>query len=213
MIDTRFVYLAMFINLVGIAQYVYGSLRNEVRPHPVTWLLWALAPLVAFAGQASEGVGHAALLTLVAGICPCLVFLICLRRRQARWSVSAFDLACGGLSLVAVVLLAVYRQADRPDGLAIAADGLAAIPTYRKSVRDASSESWVPYGCLAASALLTLSTIRVWTFASAGFAIYLAVLGTSLSVIVALGSRPAVGPERDAFSLTRKRHHRMSATM
>jgi hypothetical protein len=130
-----------------------------------------------------------ALVTLMAGISPSLVFLISVRRKDAHWTVSAFDLACGLVSLAAIVFLATYREMGVAIGLAIASDALASIPTYHKSIVDPSSESWVLYGCLSVSALITLATITTWTITSAGFATYLAMLGISLSLLIVFGKR------------------------
>jgi hypothetical protein len=35
------------LNLAGCAGYGRHTLRGQVRPDPVTWLLWTLAPCVA----------------------------------------------------------------------------------------------------------------------------------------------------------------------
>jgi hypothetical protein len=193
LIDGRFLYLALCLNVIGTSLYLYKSLTDSVRPHLVTWLLWAIAPLVAFAGQASAGAGRVALLTLLAGISPAVVFLVSVRQKDAHWKVSAFDLACGLTSLAAIVFLAIYREKGAAIGLAIASDAIASVPTYRKSIVDPSSESWVLYGCLSISALVTLATLRTWTITSAGFAAYLAVLGVSLSLLIAFGKASSTG--------------------
>lgn len=195
MIDERFVLLALLLNLVGPATYLVRLVRGQVRPHVVTWTLWALAPYVAFLAQLGEGVGASSLITLASGTGPAAVAVAVVVRsrtnRSAIWSVTPFDLLCGGLSLVGLALWIVYRNAGFAIGLAIVADTLAAVPTYRKSLRDPRSESWLVYALLAGSAVITLATIDTWTFSEYGFVAYLAVLGTSIAVTIVAGNRRA----------------------
>ncbi|GII65330.1 hypothetical protein Skr01_54150 [Sphaerisporangium krabiense] len=189
MIDPKFVFLALCFNVLGSAVYLRSALQNKIRPHLVTWFLWAVAPYLAFAAQMQEGVGLVSLVTLIAGINPTIIFLATLRSRDAHWSVSAFDLTCGALSIAGLVLWITYRQAGFAVTLAILSDALASAPTFKKSLSDPQSESWSVYGCLSVSSLITLATIDDWKFANYGFVGYLAVLGTSLTMIVLMGSR------------------------
>ncbi|MBO3748040.1 hypothetical protein J5X84_18355 [Streptosporangiaceae bacterium NEAU-GS5] len=189
MIDSRFVFVALCFNVLGTAVYLREALKGRVRPHPVTWFLWALAPGVAFIAQINDGVGLPALVTLMAGVNPLLIFLASIRNKAAQWSISSFDLLCGSLSIVGVAGWLVYRQAGFAVAFSILSDGLAAIPTFRKSRSDPQTESWIVYGCLSVSALITLATIDTWRFANYGFAAYLAVLGISLTTVNILETR------------------------
>ncbi|MGW4981506.1 hypothetical protein [Streptomyces mirabilis] len=77
--------------LRGVAQrgvWIPGVMCIGTRGH-VTWLLWALAPGVAFAAQAARHVGLPALTTLSVGLGPLLVFLCALSRPGFRRQLSA----------------------------------------------------------------------------------------------------------------------------
>ncbi|WP_433607895.1 hypothetical protein ACQP2P_34010 [Dactylosporangium sp. CA-139114] len=189
MLDPRFVLCAVAFNIFGTAWYVRGAIRNTVRPHPVTWLVWAVAPGVAFVVQVGSSVGLQSILTLVVAANPAVVFAVLLRDRDVRWSVSGLDVLCGGLALIALVAWVTFRDAGASVMLAVTADLLAAVPTFRKAWKDPHSESLMIYACVATSAGITLLTVDRWSLAEAGFATYLGALGVTMTIIVAVARR------------------------
>jgi hypothetical protein len=189
MIPQNFVLLALCFNIFGTAIYIRQSLKNEVKPHLVTFFLWALAPLVAFAAQVSQGAGIVALVTLVTGVNPAVIFAVSIRRSDVHWSLSMFDVACGSLSLIGIILWWLSRDGVYAIALAIAADAVASAPTFRKSYSHPESESPILYTLSAISAIITLLSIQVWTFGRYGFAAYLLVIDLSLALIIALSGR------------------------
>ncbi|WP_436533680.1 hypothetical protein [Actinoplanes sp. HUAS TT8] len=189
MIPSGFVFLALAFNCLGAGFYLYRLVRREIQPHIVTWALWALAPGLAFSAQVSDGLGLAALVTLFTGVSPLVVVVVLILRGQAAWGVTGFDVFCGALSVLGIAAWLLTRHAAYAVVLAIAADALASVPTYRKSWRDPESESWFNYGCLTVSALITLATISGRTLSHYAFAGYLAVLGAGLTAIILLRGR------------------------
>lgn len=57
MIDEKFVFLAVILNFLGSLSYLIATIKGEVKLNKVTWFIWALAPLIAFAAEISLGVG------------------------------------------------------------------------------------------------------------------------------------------------------------
>lgn len=196
MLDARFVFLALALNTLGAALYLKETLRGEVRPHPVSWLLWTLAPSIAFAAQLVEGVGLPSLLTLAVAINPIAVLVVLVKSSKSRWRVSAADVAYGALSFTGLVLWIIYKNAMFAIWLSIATDALAAIPTYRKAIAHPRSEAWLQYALLAVSSALVLMTIDQWNAAGSLFAVYLVLLGLSLTIIVLIGQSRIVAATR-----------------
>jgi hypothetical protein len=124
----------------------------------------------------------------MAGINPTLVFLVSIRRTDAHWSISAFDLLCGLLSVIGLAFWIVFQNAGFAIVISIVADAFASVPTYRKSLSDPESEEWTLYGCLTVSALISLATIKNWTFPEFGFVGYLALIGISMTLIILVGN-------------------------
>ncbi|MFI5960039.1 hypothetical protein [Cryptosporangium sp. NPDC051539] len=189
MIDSNFVFLAFAFNVLGTSVYVRKALQGRVKPHLVTWTLWAIVPYIAFFAQISEGVHLPAFITLVAGLNPTCTLIVAVRSKSAHWKTSVFDVVCGVSAGLGVAMWCVFSDARYAIVFAILADALAAIPTFAKSFTNPESESSFQYACLAASALITLASLDVWSFASYGWAAYLAVLGIGLALTIRIRGR------------------------
>jgi hypothetical protein len=183
-IDPRFVLLGALISAVGGLGYLAGTLRGSVRPNRVSWLMWALAPLVAFAAELQQGVGLQSLMTFMVGFLPLLIFLASFANREAAWRLTRFDLVCGGLSLAGVCLWAATRSGNVAIIFAILADALAAVPTLVKAAVAPETEGCTPYLSGSISAAITLLTVTDWTFASYAFPLYICVIGLLLTALV-----------------------------
>ena len=173
------------LNLGGSGVYALRTLRGSVRPNPVTWLLWTLAPGVAFAAQVARHVGLPALTTLSVGLGPLLVLLCALTRPGFRGTrPTCAELCCAALSLAALAGWWITAQPDAALALSILADGCAALPTVVKCYGSPETEDRTVYALMALSAVLTLVTLPVWTFSAAGFSVYLLTLCGTLLVLL-----------------------------
>jgi hypothetical protein len=169
MIDERFVYLAFVFNLIGTSSYLYEVIKGRAKPHKVTWFLWALAPLIAFAAQINQGVGISALMTFAVGFGPLVIFIASFFNKKSDWQITKFDLFCGAISIFALILWGLTKDAFLALVLAMAADGVACIPTYLKSYKHPETEDYRAYLFAGISALITLATIQTWSFLYYGF--------------------------------------------
>lgn len=173
MIDTKILLVVPVLSLIGSGSYVRDVLRGRAKPNRVTWVLWALAPLIAFAAEIHAGVGLQSLLTFMAGFGPLLVVIASYVSRKAVWKLTKFDFVCGGLSLLGLVLWLLTRHGDIAIIFAIMADALAALPTLAKSYREPESETSFVFMMAIISSGLTLLTVQDWTIANAAFATYI----------------------------------------
>ncbi|MEU8687675.1 hypothetical protein [Streptomyces sp. NPDC048665] len=186
------------LNLCGSGVYALRTLRGSVRPNPVTWLLWALAPGVAFTAQVARHAGLPAITTLSVGLGPLLVFLCVLSRPGFRRTrPTPAELCCAALSLGALIGWWITTEAETALALSILADGCAAVPTVVKCCRHPETEERTVYALMALSAALTLITLPAWTFITAGFSCYLLTLCGTLLILLgrrsgesSLGSLP-----------------------
>jgi hypothetical protein len=201
MIDEHFVILGAIIGFLGGLVYLAATLKGTVQPNRVSWFLWCLAPLVAFAAEVQQGVGLPALLSFVAGFNPLLVLVASFASRKSAWQVTRFDLCCGALSLAGLGLWYVTRIGNVAIVFAILADGLAAVPTLVKAYRAPESESWVPFLAFSASAAITLLTISSWNFATYGFPVYLLGIGLVLTSLIKFRLGRLVNPNFASRSL------------
>lgn len=173
MINENFVILAVLLNIWGSLGYAFLTLKGRVKPNRVTFSLWALAPLVAFGAQLDKGVGLIALMTFMAGFGPLLVLIASFLNKESYWQLTRFDYICGGLSLAGLTLWALTGEGNLAIGLAIMADGLAALPTVVKSYRAPETENYFLYFLSMIGAGITILAVDQWSFAHYGFPIYI----------------------------------------
>jgi hypothetical protein len=184
MLDPRFVFLAAAIDLAGTAAYARDTLLGHTKPNRVSWLLWTVAPLIGFFAQISQGVGLIAVLTFVIAFGPFLVLAASFINKQSYWKITTFDLACGGISVLALILWLATGQGVIAILLSMVADFTAGIPTVVKSYTNPETESSGAYFAGIFSAGITFFTIRNWNVATYAFPVYLFVMCAILFMLV-----------------------------
>jgi hypothetical protein len=199
MIDAHFAILGALIVLTGNAAYALDTVRGNTQPNRVSWMLWALAPMIAFAAEVVQGVGLDAVLTFAVGFGPLLVVVASFLDPKAYARVTPFDAGCGVLSLVALGAWAATGRGNLAILLSILADFLAAIPTIRKAYRHPHTEHAVAFVSGVAGATITLLTIKgeEWGFASVAFPAYIALDSGLIALLILMPRprRPAVSGE------------------
>jgi hypothetical protein len=190
-LDERFVILGALAALVGTGSYVWATLTGRAQPNLVTWGCWAAAPLIAFAAEVQEGVGLRSLMTFVVGAGPLLIVTAAFVSRHAYWKLGPFDLACGTLSVIALVGWAVTRSGVVAILLAIVADLVAGIPTIVKTWRAPETEEPRNFALSAVNAVIALLTVDEWTTANVAFPLLITATGITLTTIAYTRGRQA----------------------
>lgn len=193
MLDERFVYVTLVLNLAGTAHYIAMIRHGQVRPNRASWLLWAIAPAVVLAAELDQGVGLRTVMTFGIALGPLLVVIASYTTPSAYWRLGALDWACGGLSGLALVLWAVTESAAVAIILSIASDALAAIPTIRKAITHPETEHPLFFVLVSLGGALTLLTIQRWTFADWAFPVYIFVFPGFLALLIWRQQRRASG--------------------
>jgi len=210
-INENWIYLGTAIGAAGAAVYLRDTLRGTTQPNRVTWLLWAVAPLLAAAVEFNEGVGLRALPTFMVGFMPLLIFIGSFHNSASVWKVRRMDYACGVVSVIGTVVWLVTRDGVLAISAAIAADFLAGIPTLMKSWTHPGSETVHSYIGAVISMVILLLTVDHWTFDVVAFPLFVACVASVESVLVGLeiGPRfrrsrhPGAGSAEPAEEMTR----------
>ncbi len=176
MIDQNFVIVGAIIAAAGSLSYLVDTLKGKVKPNRVSFLLWSLAPLIAFFAEVKQGVGIQALMTFIVGFLPLTIFIASFVNKKAVWNLTGFDLMCGALSIIGLVLWFITKSGNIAIIFSILADGLAAMPTIVKSFNYPETESAWPYFASTISAILTLLTVKVWNIANIAFPLYIVLI-------------------------------------
>lgn len=173
MLPDYFVIIGTLIGAAGSVAYLVNTVKGKVRPNRVTFLMWSFAPLIAFSAQIKQGVGLEALMTFSTGFLPFTVFIASFVNKKSEWKLTKFDLICGILSLIGLVLWLITKVGNIAIIFSIVADGIAAVPTIVKAWKYPGTEMAWPWIATVFGVLLTLLTISEFTFANCGFILYI----------------------------------------
>ena len=196
MISENWIYLGTAIGALGAALYLRDTLRGTTKPNRVTWLLWAVAPLLAAAVEFNQGIGLRALPTFMVGFMPLLIFVASFHNPASVWKIRRIDYACGVFSIVGTVVWLVTRNGVVAISAAIAADFLAGIPTLMKSWTHPQTETLYSYVGAVVSMGIVLLTITDWTFEVAAFPIFVLCSASVDSVLIGLEPGPRLARAR-----------------
>jgi hypothetical protein len=165
-INENWIYVGTAIGAAGALVYLRDTLRGTTQPNRVTWLLWAIAPLLAAGVEFSEGAGLRALPTFMVGFMPLLIFIGSFHNSAAVWKVR------------------VTRNGVLAISAAIAADFLAGVPTLMKSWTHPQTETVHSYIGALISMIVLLLTVDQWTFDVVAFPLFVACTATVQSAII-----------------------------
>lgn len=125
-----------------------------------------------------------ALMTFSVGFLPLTIFIASYFNKKSEWKVTKFDLVCGALSILGVILWMITKIGNVAILMSIIADGLAALPTLVKAYKFPESEIAWPWLMTSIGVVFTLLTIDKWTFANSSFIIYIFIVNTLIYSLV-----------------------------
>jgi hypothetical protein len=184
MLHQNFIIVGTLIGALGSLAYLVDTVKGKVKPNRVSFLLWSVAPLIAFAAQIKQGVGLESLMTFSTGFLPLTVFIASFVNKKAEWKITKFDVVCGLLSILGLILWLVTKVGNIAITFSIMADALAAIPTIVKAYKYPDTEIAWPWIATVFGVVLTLSTLNGLTFANSGFIIYILLVNTLIFSLV-----------------------------
>jgi len=190
-IPAGFVFLGAALSLVGSLRYAQLTIRGRTRPNRVTWVLWAAAPLIGFAAQLDGGVGLPAVLTLSIGLGPAIIVAASFVNPAAYWRISRFDLGCGAVSVLALVVWLTVPDPAPAVVVAMLADLVAGIPTIRKVWTSPETEAPAPFAFAGTNGVVALLTLDRWAVEDWVFPVYIVVLGYGVSLLLLTRTRRA----------------------
>jgi hypothetical protein len=176
MLNPNWVIVGTMIGSAGMIGYLAETIQGKVRPNKVTFFMWALAPLIAFAAEIKQGVGIQSLMTFSVGFLPLLIFIASFLNKKARWKIGKFDILCGALSVLGLILWLMTKAGNIAIVFSIIADGIAGLPTVVKSYNYPETENPFMYLTVSISAAVTLLTVKTWNFANYAFPVYILIV-------------------------------------
>lgn len=193
MINQNWIYVGVGIQTIGGIGYLIDTLRGRVRPNKVGWLLWSIAPLVAFFAMIKQGVGPEAWATFIVGFLPLLVFIASFVNKKAYWEITKLDYICGALSVLGLILWMVTRVGNIAIFFSIMADALASYLTIYKSYKKPESESHLVFTLGIINAAIGLLIIKNWNFQNYAFNLYILIDDILIATLITT----KIGPKID----------------
>lgn len=184
MINPNWIFFGVAVQSWGGLKYLIDTVKGKVQPNKVSWLLWSIAPLIAFFAMIKQGVGPVAWATFIVGFLPLLVFVSSFVNKKASWNITKLDIICGILSILGLILWLITKVGNVAIFFSIMADGLAAVPTIVKSYKEPESEDHLVYSLGIVNSVVALLVITEWNFQNWGFPIYLLGVDTILSLLI-----------------------------
>lgn len=185
MLPSYFVIIAAAVSSLGSILYLYQTIKGTVQPNRITWILWAVFPMIIFFAQNSQDTGLISIITLSAGVFPLLIVTASLFNKKAYWKTKPFDYACLVLAIIGMILWWLSKDANVAIIFAILADGLAAAPTIKKAYLQPNSESWQAFALATLGFFIGILAIQKWDFANYAFVIYLFAVNSLITIFAA----------------------------
>jgi hypothetical protein len=176
MLPEYFAYLTIILGLAGALYYIKNILYGTTRPNIVSWVLWTIAPFIGVYIAYKSGVSGPILFsTFMAGFSPLLVVIASFFKKGVYWKTTPFDIGCGILSAIAIIIWVTTKNGVVALSFAILADLLAGLPTMIKSWNHAETEHIAPYGFGIINQIITFLIIKDFSYLNLAFPIYFVV--------------------------------------
>lgn len=132
-----------------------------------------IAAFTVFAAEIHQGVRIEALIPFISGLFPLLIFFASFVNKKSYWKITKFDIACGLLSVLGIILWQITKVGNIAIAFGILADGFALLPTVIKSYKFPETESSFPWFTSFLAAVIVFFAVGSWSFQTAAFPLYL----------------------------------------
>ena len=176
-----------FLKFFDITFYIIDTLKGKTKPNRISWLLWAIAPMIATIAAISDGVGLATLPVFMAGFGPMLVLIASFINKNSYWKLEKYDYLCGGFSILALILWGITKEPTVAIIFALISDGFASIPTIIKSWKAPETETYTTYALGVVGVSTSFLIMENFSLSEIAFPIYLLILNSSLTLIIIRG--------------------------
>lgn len=144
--------VAGVLTLASVVPYIRDMLKGTTRPNIVSWGIWCLVQAIFAAAQLAEGASLSVVLPIAeVGTVGLIAILGLVGYGYKKYG--KIDIACLVLALLAIALWQTTGDPMLALIFSVAADVLAAVPTWFKAYKDPKSETISAYALVALSAI------------------------------------------------------------
>ena len=109
----------------------------------------------------------------MAGFTPLLIFIASFVNKNSYWQTTKFDIACGFISIIAIVFWIIFGSYELAVLFAVFADLAASLPTIIKAWKFPETETVTVFITSLIVGLITLPSIPRFTIIDSSFQLYL----------------------------------------
>ncbi len=136
--------VVVLMSAAGYGSYFWSIFRGLTKPHPFTWLIFAVIDGTIFFAQTVSGGGPGAWVFGIAATMNAIIFLLSLTKGEKR--VTQIDWACLFFAIIGIILWWTTNNPLTAILCGVVADTLAKVPTLRKSYVRPFEESMILWG-------------------------------------------------------------------
>lgn len=162
---------ATILSVVAFVPYIRSILQNKTRPSSASWWTWTLLAFITVISSRAAGAPWA---VLILPIWLCIsqlgVAILALKQGDNNWD--RLNQFCVAGALAGTLLWVVTGEPLIALLVSIVADFLASVPNFRHIWKNPEQENRLGWMLGWGSAMLEILTIRNWSLAESGWAIY-----------------------------------------
>lgn len=177
--------ISPLICALGYIPYIISIFKNETKPHPFSWFLWAVLGFVTLITYIGVGAHETIPLAVLNFIGPLFIFFFTIKYWKGKFP--HFDYFCLAFSLIAIIVYIIFHTAAIALTINLIGDLFAALPTIRKTYKDPSSENLSTWFLFAIGAIISLAAIRSFTYGIAILPLYLTVYESLMCILILRG--------------------------
>lgn len=156
--------IAAVVAIIGNIPYLIDVIKQRVKPHPYTWLVWTIVSGVTFFGALQKGAGVGVIPIASAEIFTVIIFFFSLR--YGFKNISKTDTYFLVAALLGLIPWAITKDPTISVIIVVSIDLIAFIPTLRKTYTCPSSETPILYSMNVLRHIMILFSLQAYNIAT-----------------------------------------------
>jgi len=159
--------IAICFGLIAYIIYIHGMLKNKIKPHAFSWLLWTLTTAIVFTAQVAKNAGAGSWSTgFTCTIC-LAIGIISLFKYDKAYTLT--DMIFIGIALLALLPWFLTKDPTASTVIIACIDVVGYIPTLRKSYYYPDEEKAASFGLNSAKHFISFLAlgnyvVATWTY-------------------------------------------------
>ncbi|MCA9373387.1 hypothetical protein KC921_04820 [Candidatus Woesebacteria bacterium] len=174
--------IAVALTIIGHTPYIVDIVKGKTKPHVFTWIVWAVVTILAFIGQWQKGGGAGAWTTGVTGLITIVIAILAFKKGSK--DITRTDRVCFIAALVSIIPWYLTKDPTLSIVIITAIDVFAFIPTLRKTIKDAGTETLFTYALNILRHGISLLALANYNIATYLYPIALLTMNSAITYVI-----------------------------